>query len=466
MAWLLHRRAAFLAIAGALLAVGTASAQEAPPADWLAAQVNERGQHCEKRAQRGDGKQLLLACGAAGVWEVTLSASGPHFVQSYVFAGDAVGFFTAPDGMLWVKLQVLEARPLSAASSGGAVQLPESGAAAAQPVAKPEPSSPALTPVTPALRRTSGLVVSASPGQAVVSLGTADGIARGDRIELSQDHLDNGTGEAALSREVLAVGVVTNVTELRAKLRLGLNESVAVGAQASRTEAALSASLAAPPRASGIWALELTLRPFAALGELGAGVVLNAAIVRRFGSFNLRALVDPLALADVKAGDSVQAVNAAIIASYDSQYFEMGLGLGAQTVNQVGFGLAPGSGLAVDQLIRLGAQDGFNVSARTSVVLFHSEFVFGGMLGSMQIPVTRGYWLLFGGGGGNVGYGYGEFGLRALLSGNGFAGSKFLTVAAGGAAVFRSSKCDEFFNCSQEISYGGPMASIGGEWRF
>jgi hypothetical protein len=144
----------------------------------------------------------------------------------------------------------------------------------------------------------------------------------------------------------------------------------------------------------------------------------------------------------------------------------MGLGFGAQTVNESGFFLPPGSGVAAEQLIRLGAQDGLNISARTSIVLFHSEFEFGGMVASGQIPVTRGYWLLLNGGGGNVGYGFGEFGLRVLLTGNGLAGSKFLTISAGGAAVFKTGTCDAFFLCQESINYGGPMAGVGGEWRF
>jgi hypothetical protein len=186
----------------------------------------------------------------------------------------------------------------------------------------------------------------------------------------------------------------------------------------------------------------------------------------------LRASLDPLALADVKGRESLNAVNAAVIASYDSSFFEMGLGVGAQTVNETDFFVDTGSGWNVAQLVRFGAQDGLNLSARTSVVLFRSEFEFGGMVANLQIPVSRNYWLLFGGGGGNVGYGYGEFGVRALLDGNGHAGTKFLTITAGGAAVFTSATCGEldelnqFPICREPRSYGGPMAGIGSEWRF
>jgi hypothetical protein len=123
--------------------------------------------------------------------------------------------------------------------------------------------------------------------------------------------------------------------------------------------------------------------------------------------------------------------------------------------------------LTVVQLIRLGAQDGLNLTARTSVVLFHSEFGFGGMVASLQIPVNSGYWLTLAGGGGDLGYGFGEVGLRTLLDGNGGAGSKFLYVSAGGGGVFESSsKCAFDFCSSGTMGYGGPMAGIGGEWRF
>jgi hypothetical protein len=249
-----------------------------------------------------------------------------------------------------------------------------------------------------------------------------------------------------------------------------MNESVPVGALATHSQAPITASQTAPPRVTDITSLEVTARPFAALGELGGGFLLSGAIGHRFGHLHLWATLDPLAVADVENQSSVSAANGAVMVSYDSQYFEMGVGFGAQTVNSVNFNVAPGSGLTVEQLLRLGPQDGLNLTARTSIVLFHSQFDFGGMVATAQFPVTRGYWLLLGGGGGNVGYGYGEIGLRVLVDGNGLAGSKFLTVTAGGAAVFRSGVCEtqsfESFACSESIAFGGPMAGLGGEWRF
>jgi hypothetical protein len=473
----LVRLAKFPVVLAALVCLGPARAlaQDALPAEWLGGQVNERGQRCEHRGEQRNGTQLLLACGPAGVWEVSLSEA-PRFVRSFAFPGDVVGFFTEADGRLWVKLHVLEARPLtsgapsdSKASSAGAVQFPDEGAAQGAPAgpaeAAPKESSEPEKPVAPTEPRV-GRVIRSEPGQVVISLGSDDGVARGDRIELS---LAGGGAEeeGALSRESLAIGVVTHVTEQSARVRLGIGEAVGVGALATPTKAFATASNTAPPRVGNIWSLETMLRPFAALDELGAGVLLSATLGRRFArEFHLQAVLDPLAFADVESSRSENAVNVALLASYDSQYFEIGLGLGAQTVNTTASDVPPGSGLSVAQLIRLGALDGLNITARSSVVLFHSQFAFGGMVGAMQIPVGRGYWLLLGGGGGDVGYGYGEFGLRALLRGNGHAGSRFLTVTAGGAAVFGDRVCDEFNICNNQIQYGGPMAGIGYEWRF
>jgi hypothetical protein len=461
-----------------LLAVGkSATAQEALPAGWLESRANERGQKCEKHAVQPVEAGLLLACGAAGVWEVALSEAGPRFVKSYEFSGDVVGFFKEADGALWVKLRVLEARPFSPGASAPAVRFPEDTAGLMEPEAAPAAVAPPTPPpspkAVPSARPPTGRVVRTAPGEVVISLGVSDGVERGDRIELALERVQHEPGDAAgeeaeLSREPLAVGVVTNVSEHSAKVRLGLNESVPLDAVALPTRASPTAGLIAPPRVTGIWNVELMARPFAAVGELGGGMLLSGTFARRFdGNLQLRAVVDPFALADVESRDSVTAFNLSLLASYDSQFFEMGAGFGGQSVNETLSVVKPGTGWSVAQFLRLGAQDGLNLTVRSSVVLFHSEFEFGGMVASTQIPITRGYWLLFGGGGGNVGYGYGELGLRVLLSGNGQAGSRFLTVSAGGAGVFRSAICEAFFPCEEAaLSYGGPMAGIGSEWRF
>jgi hypothetical protein len=461
-------------VVGMVAGSGPAFAQQELPEGWLDSQVNEHGQRCDRHEMHGDATGLLMACGAAGVWVVTHSAAGPRFVRSYAFAGEAIGFISEPNGALWVKLRVIEALPLNLVSAAAAVRFPEEAPASAPQRRAPglrEPLAATSTPSVP--RPRTGRVLKSAAGEVLISLGTDDGLQRGDRVELSFGHVDIEPGEqtieeAALTGDPLAVGAVTNVGRRTARVQLGLNESVPLGAVALPTRAASSAGLVAPPRVGGVWEAQLMARPFAAVGELGGGLLLRGSFARRFVSnFQVRALVDPLGFADVQSGEAMTAWNFAVVASYDSQFFEMGAGFGAQSVNDPGFFLRPGSGLSAAQLIRLGAQDGLSLSARTSVVLFHSELEFGDMTAALQIPINRGFWLLVGGGG-SVGYGYGELGLRVLLSGNGLAGSKFLTLSAGGAGMFRSQVCDDVFSfeCQQPLSFGGPMAGIGSEWRF
>jgi len=454
------------AFAGCLLAQGAVDAQTTLPANWLSTQVNEGGQHCVALAEQRQGDKLFLACGVAGAWEVALTAGSPRFVRSHAFSGDVVGFVTEPEGRLWVKLQVLEARPLTAAAPAGAAVFPDVRPAPLLPLTSNETVvAPAAVPLTTTERY--GRVERATPGEVVITLGAQDGIKRGSHIEFAlQGAGPDGSDEPSLSSDVIAVGIVTNVIAHNARVRLGLNERVPEGALALPTPSLASASLSAPPRVSGLWELELALRPFAAIDELGGGALFSGSFGYRTKHMHLQAVLDPLAFAAVETRGSVGAVNAAAIVSYDSQYVEMGLGLGFQTVNDTASFLEPGSGLTAVQQIRLGTRDGLNLTARTNIALFHSQFQFGGMVASGQIPLTRGYWLLLNGGGGSVGYGYGELGLRALLAGNGFAGSKYLTVTAGGVGVFKSDSCDENFSCTEEKAFGGPMVGIGGEWRF
>ncbi|HET7541743.1 MAG TPA: hypothetical protein VFK05_17835 [Polyangiaceae bacterium] len=445
----------------------TVHAQTSLPPNWLSTQVNESGRHCTPLAEQRQGDKLLLACGAAGAWEVSLSATGPKFVRSYAFSGDVVGFFSEPDGRLWVKLQVLEARPFPAAP--GAAVFPDlAPPAPSAPVPAPPTSVPAA-PITqaasqPAAPQKFGRVERVTPGEVVISLGAADGVLRGDHIEFAR--LDDGSEEAALFSEVIAVGVVSNVTDHNARVRLGLNETVPEGARASVTRSPSTSSLSAPPRVHGLYEIEVFARPFAAIDELGGGALLSARFGYRFEHLHLQAVVDPVAFAAVRDRGNAGAANAALIASYDSQYIELGFGFGAQTVNELDSFVGSGSGLTAVQLVRFGARDGLNLAARTNIALFHSQFQFGGIVVTGQIPLTRGYWFLLNGGGGSVGYGFGELGLRALLSGNGLAGSKYLSVTAGGVGVFNAGSCDENFSCGEQRSYGGPMIGIGGEWRF
>jgi hypothetical protein len=214
-------------------------------------------------------------------------------------------------------------------------------------------------------------------------------------------------------------------------------------------------------------------RPFLALGEFGGGLLLDASAGYRFaGPLHVVAAFEPFAWASGKGDDrpAITPVSAFLKVSYDLPLFEVGFGLGAETVFDTQVNVQPGSGTLFVQQARIGAADGLHLDALSHVVLFHSEFAFSGFVGRLQIPVGETSWLLFRGGGGSAGYGYGETGVRVLLQGNGDKGSVYFTGSLGGAVVFKrlTQTCggpDFVFDCSSTVSYAGPMVGAGAEYR-
>jgi hypothetical protein len=252
-----------------------------------------------------------------------------------------------------------------------------------------------------------------------------------------------------------------------------MNERVPLGASARVVTRGKSESRMAPPRAAGLWELMLRVRPFVALEGLGGGVLTQASAGYRFEShFALAVELHPFGFAGGTGEDNATLVPAAAFVSalYDHDVFGVGLGIGLQTVHDTAFETPSGSGTLLTQRLRLGARDGLSLDLRNDVVLFHSQFDFSGFVGSAMIPVGSRAWLLFEGGGGSAGYGYGEIGLRSLLRGNGQHGSVFLSVTLGGQGVFefRSKLCvsaDFAFQCEDDQIYAGPMLGVGVEYR-
>jgi hypothetical protein len=271
--------------------------------------------------------------------------------------------------------------------------------------------------------------------------------------------------------QVFAVGRVVKSSLLRARVEIGVNEAVPDNAVARVTSAPTTGSVFAPPRASGVWELGFLLRPFLVLEDLGLGSMLDAYAGYRFKApFHVQASLLPLAFGSARAG-AAGAVGAFVSGAYDSHLFEVGLGLGAQTVNDPDFALNAGSGMLLAQRLRLGARDGAHLAFVSYVTLFHSNFQFSSLRVDAQIPVGARTWLRLAGGGGSLGLGFGEVGLRVLMSGNGGPGSFFLTTVIGWAHVF--SDCNELptsaggaaaIGCST-IDYNGPMLGAGGEFR-
>ncbi|MGD8861359.1 MAG: hypothetical protein PVI30_15225 [Myxococcales bacterium] len=456
---------------------------QAEPGETLAAFVASHrdalGRSCEQRQVVHHGGLRYIACGMAGLWIVRLQPDGRYqLVEARDMGGSADGFF-ADDGHLWVRVTRLEARPIDRFEARALPRAP--AAAGSRPATQPQPapSTPASPPpVEPleverppdhvsALRR--GAVIESRAGHVVVGLGADQGVRYGQRVELFRVANEMLGGVEAPQRKRLAVGRVDALTATTARVQLGLGEQVPVGAKAEVTGDPVTASQIAPPRVSELWETAFLVRPFAVLDNLGAGLFLDGSLgYRTRDNLHLEVLLQPLAIGT--ADDGATAAWALFgTASYDAPLFSVGLGVGGQSVNSPEFGLRVGSGITVVQRARLGARDGLNLEAFTHVVLFHSEFEFSDVRITGQIPMGRGAWLRLSGGGGMMGIGYGELGLRVLLEGNGADDSVFLTTTIGGVGLFEDEEvCDTgaFGGCEfNSLDYAGPMVGIGVEWR-
>ncbi len=450
----------FLALAG--------PTQAAPPTHGVRdGQITFDGEAlespCTASAVAVEHGRLYAACGAAGLGVFDLAADGAPTFAGFQDVGGAVTGLHRAGGRVWIEISRVEARPLEVAAR----------TVAAAPGA-----------ATPARPRAEGSVLDSELGVVRVDFGATSGVERGDHVAFFLRHeVALGEGQTTIEEERLAVGEVTAVTETRARIRLGLDERVPPGAGARATEAALSESRLNPPRVDGVLEAGFVLRPFLAVGAFGFGTVSDVWGAYRFElPLRVLALVEPLGLGWADEGNVV-AVAGNVFGTYDTRLFEIGLGAGWSAVNdrldsavaaddRGPGGVEPGfdeveSGLSISQLARLGATDGLHLVVRNNFLLADDTFHYGGTVAEGQFPVSARSWLLLRGGGGRVGYGFGELGLRWLAVGNGDAGSLFLSVTAGGALLMGREErtADDGTKYTEEVDYGGPLVGFGMEWR-
>ncbi len=213
-----------------------------------------------------------------------------------------------------------------------------------------------------------------------------------------------------------------------------------------------------PERVGGIWRVGASADLFLPIGTIGVGGLLDAYVTRHFdGPFMLRAQISPLAFALVDTGGG-SAFGAHLLFGLDTQFLELALGVGASTTD------AADSAFSLLQSLRIGALDGLHLAVQTDVFVLDKQFEFGAVSGSLQIPVKEGWWLLLRGGGGPMGFAFGDVGVRYRVSGDGGAGSFFLQGMLGGVALFGGYVCSSTGYCSSQDS-GGPALGVGVEWR-
>jgi hypothetical protein len=173
-------------------------------------------------------------------------------------------------------------------------------------------------------------------------------------------------------------------------------------------------------------------------------------------------------------GGIVSVFAAHLLFGLDTQFLEVGLGLGGATVNENGSfrqgGGSPQRGaVSIVEATRIGARDGLALNMESSAIAINSKFDLGYFVMSAQIPVSMKAMLVIRGGGGNVGFAYGDLGVRVLVRGDGGKHTLALTGFAGGARIglnLCSSNPDPpFTTACNTANLVGP--SLGGavEWK-
>ncbi|TXD39442.1 hypothetical protein FRC98_03335 [Lujinxingia vulgaris] len=487
------------ALFAALLALPQASAQEAPasdddalpqqtspPGDDVAEDANAedviasraRAEDCELVASLMLEQGPVLACADQRVLVVR---EGSMEVRRA--AGPIEALLPAEDDV-WVITRRQEATLLSG------LPLPSGPTTSPEGPAAPRPSAP--SPSTPT-SEVVATVVESHHGSVIVDMGSAQGLQPGQHLELYEVKSVRlgDTSESTERVRTLAIAPIQSLSENRAELNLGINERVPTGALARPTPQESTTSRLTPPRLPGLARLSFTLRPFLALGTVGAGSLSEASAAYQFeGPWTAELLIDPLAVGFSRAANLLAVIGTAII-SYDTTPFQVGIGFGTTTINSTAYqsggsdtgGFGAELGFAISQKVRLGALDGIHVQLVNNFFLYDGAFRYGGTAGGAQVPagsIGKSSWIVARGGAGFAGHAFGEVGLKVLARGNGDHGSLFFVPTVGLAQLRGTREVDcgsgpelpsgepaptGDQRCYVEVSQGGPMIGFQIEWR-
>jgi hypothetical protein len=324
---------------------------------------------------------------------------------------------------------------------------------------------PTVVPITvPAIQRGRGEVISVDTDSFLVTLGSQDGVAVGDRIAVLEEAEQEVAGERVRTERIVTVGEVFEVAPEHARVRLSFGEAAELGAKATLTDARL-ARLINRPRFSGL-SLGVSLQPFLPIGDdLAFATLGDAYVTYHFKKpAYVRAIVG--AFGGTVSGQGNQSVfDGWVDGGFDHQYFALGLGVGAlrtERLDQFQF-LQTKFLPSIAQTARFGPLDGLNLSASTRATIQNKQVQFGAVTVSFWAPVHRRATLVFAGGGGSPAlYGFANGGARFLVKGNGGSGTLFVTPAVGWAMIKRFEDQGGFV---QEDNVNGPALSVAVEWR-
>lgn len=412
---------------------------------------------CEYQAHAITEKHIAVACKGGQLLTLARTATGVQLIGRRQVNGEVKDFYEH-EGSVWARIVAESAESVVP----GAIL-------ASGPVAPAAPAAPlAVSAEAESAGAVTGEVSRIDGREVVVDVAAGHGLKEGDRLTFSRPV----SGSDAFFSEDPVIAKVVRVMDDQVLVRLGMNEVVEKGFVAQSTTERETASRRAPPRVYDVWDLRTVLRPVLNIGSVGGGVAGELGLARRTEHFRFGVNFAPISYVGASGEGSVFAAGGYGFAAVDHAIYSAGVGVGANTVNDTDGESESGSGLSIVQLLRIGAVDGLHLESRVEAVIFRSEVLFGYLQLEGQMAVADSTWLVIRGGGGSIGYGFGEVVVRNLLWGTGRPGSTFLELGLGGAGVFEQScpptppvvSADNIPQCTN-TDVGGPMFTAGLEWR-
>jgi hypothetical protein len=470
-----------------------------------------------------DGR-VYVAAGAEGVVVYSLADDSLVRVSGWRPAtGEVLQVEQTPQGLVAV-LGHLAMVPLQLRQDGslGQVELVSflSGESLSVATLAPKrsekvPEGDAAIPEKPAVAKISGRVLEVRPEVAVLDVGSDAGVVEGDRFELRAQELKkkynlaSGTDEMLPSNEVTGVVKVVSVTPDKCLVRLGRGDRATVGDLAVPTSSALTGDSWFPGYERNLNRIQAKIGPFLGIDTLSAGMVASVKYDRTF-SFPMRVEAGVSNVGFVFGEDFAAPFHVNAVPSYDTDYFEVGLGLGYAYSNH-----ERRRGMTFLQKVRLGTVDGLNLTVHNSFVYQKArenawyddyyyngnyneapkvgeactagtsdeektghEFNWEGIDATLSVPITSRVTLVTDWSYAEAGWFYGDIGIRTLVMGNGGHGTLIIPVTIGGVMVTdyvasgTETYCDadsrkwDTYNNFDSNNYGGPVVTIGIDYRW
>ena len=270
---------------------------------------------------------------------------------------------------------------------------------------------------------------------------------------------------SVLNDDCRVVARVISIEGNRARVSLGLNEVVEVGALVYQVIERRTASRVAPPRRGGFFELGASATLGGTLkvaGIFGYGTMFATYRGRR--PVFARIELDPTGAIASSSGDGFVAGFVAF-AGLDSRLFELGMGLGVAHAYTWASPPTPkvGAALAMPVVMRFGALDGIYVRIRVDFFARDGRTETGGGSLVLQVPTRLGAWIVASVGaslngvyGVNVGY-------RRLVIGDNGPGSVYFVFGGGVQGMLSKSTFNrESYFQSTQVGLAG---TIGVEAR-